>query len=540
MPKENSAWPPLAWQAAYLAYSENAAWWGGDAAELISLYGSNGGNTHGMAAAAKATRTARRQRSRFLFWGRGGDSPVPDRQPARRHHLPAAANLATYSSDLQFAQSPTFLIPGKDSDADSADVQLLNEIMNTDRSLSQLGAYGETKAALGAAISVPMWDTELAPGEVWWESFGPDSAIPTFRSGRLLDVTLWSEMVEGNVYWRLLAHHAVENKRGYIEYALFQGGKSTLGKRVELTAHELGESYADIVDHESRQYTGLDRLDAVYGINTPSIEWRLDPVLRYAGRSDFAQLHGLFDDLDRIWSSLIRDIRQGVGRTFLPSSYLTSMGRGKGAAFDDIAEYVTQLNMPGDINESGKLPIHHQQHQIRVDEHEQSIALTYKEILRKAGYSPSAWGDSGEQGGQITAREVEDRNAASERTRAKKNMHDRTTLGALARNMMGIHAHLFKSKGYDPKVTPTVDFPEISQESPKTIAETVAMLNAAGAISLMQSVARANPGWQPSQVTAEVEQIMRERGQEMPDPATLGRVTEAIESEDGEPDDDEQ
>ena len=542
MPTENTAWPPPAWLAAYIAYAENDAWWTGSRRRLESIYGGgsatkntlikphrNGGLVSDIVAGIK-------ERGASFFWGAKGRNLTPGAPQPIRTHLPAAANLATLSSDLQFAQSPRFLIPGQEADSKNEDAVLLRELMDADRSRAQLNIYGEMKAALGASICIPMWDEELAPGEVWWEAFGPDVAIPEFRNGRLAAVTLWSEQQQDRTFYRLLSHHAVEDQEGYIEHALFEGSEDNLGQRVPLASHPIGEQYATEVDDRSRVYTGLQRLDAVYGLNAPTVEWRKHPTLRYAGRSDFAQLHGLFDDLDRTWSSWMRDLRLGAGRTFMPSTYLTSLGRGRGAAFDDLAEYVTKIEMPGDLID-GRLPIHHQQHEIRVEQHERTLNAVYREILRKAGYSPSAWGDGGGQdGGQITATEVEDRNAASERTRSKKNLHDRQTLGELARLVLEVHSVKFGGGLKRLDDLPVVEFPEMSQEPPKELAETVAMLEAAGAISLLMKVTRANPDWTATQVSEEVKRIQQERGQEMPDPATLGRVAGQIEAQQGDED----
>ncbi len=541
MPTQNSPWPPPQWLAAYIAYAENDAWWTGSRRRLESVYGggsarSNLVKPHRNGGLVSDIVAGIRDRGASFFWGAKGRNLTPGAPQPVKTHLPAAANLATLSSDLQFAQSPRFLIPGEEADSTNDDAVLLRELMDADRSLAQLNIYGEMKAALGASISIPMWDADLAPGEVWWEAFGPDVAIPEFRNGRLVAVTLWSEQQEDRVYYRILSHHAVDQGVGYVEHALFKGSEDNLGQRVPLGDHPIGEHYVDLVDDKSRVATGLQRLDAVYGLNAPTVEWRRHPTLRYAGRSDFAQLHGLFDDLDRTWSSWMRDLRLGAGRTFMPSSYLTSAGRGRGATFDELAEYVTKLDMPGDLVDGG-LPIHHQQHEIRVEQHERTLNAGYREILRKAGYSPSAWGDGGgQEGGQITATEVEDRNAASERTRAKKNLHDRQTLGELARLVLEVHSAQYGGGLKKLDALPVVEFPEMSQEPPKELAETVALLEAAGAISLLMKVTRANPDWTATQVSAEVKRIQAERGQSMPDPSTLGRVVGAVESQQGDED----
>lgn len=541
MPTQNTPWPPPQWLPAYLAYAENNAWWTGNRKELEAVYGGNTGRP--TIPYARPTRNGRqstvgsslRERALSFFWGARGGTRTHGAPAPIRSHLPAAANLATLSSDLQFAVPPRFLIAGEEADSKDEIAVRLRDLMDTDRARAGFNIYGEAKAALGGTITIPMWDKDIAPGEVWFETFGADTTIPEFRSGRLAAVTLWSEIREDATYWRLLSYHGVDNGVGYIEHALFMGKVDNLGRRVPLTEHFIGAEYADLVDGQSRVLTGIDRLDAVYGINAPSIEWRRDPVLRYAGRSDFAQLHGLFDDLDRTWSSWQRDLRLGVGRTFVPSAYLQNLGRGQGAAFDDVAEYVTRLDVPGDVD--GGLAIHHQQHAIRVEEHLATLDATYREILRKAGYSPSSWGDHQSGGGNVTATEIEDRSAASERTRSKKNLHDRQTLSELARIVLDVDRVHFGGPGYDPKRLPFVEFPEMSQETPRDLAETVGLLDAAGAISLMQKVARSNPEWTATQVSDEVRAIRQERGLNAPDPAALGRVVEQTFNDDDDEED---
>src|SRR5690606_34550961 len=107
-----------------------------------------------------------------------------------------------------------------------------------------------------------------------------------------------------------------------------------------------------------------------------------------------------------------------------------------------------------------------QQFAIRVEEHEQTMRGIMREILRKAGYSPSSWGDPDQKGGQATATEIEQRTEQTERTRAKKNLYDRRVLSRMGSVALELDGLLFPGKGggrYDLNVA----FPELSRTDPK-------------------------------------------------------------------------
>ena len=72
-----------------------------------------------------------------------------------------------------------------------------------------------------------------------------------------------------------------------------------------------------------------------------------------------------------------------------------------------------------------------------------------------------------------------------------------------------------------------VVFPELSRTDPKSEAETIGLLNVAGAISTFMAVSRANPDWEKEQVDEEVARIQQKQAAEQPpDPATFGRNDE--------------
>jgi A118 family predicted phage portal protein len=520
MPAANTPWPPPAWADAYAQYAENDAWLTGDTRALASIYGAQGGGaTHTRHGQARRGGLAGAMST--MIWGR----PVPAGQQRTRLHVPIPADLATLASDLQYSDPPETSFAG-DEQHDEKALARLDGLMNSDEAHAMFNSQGEIKSALGATVIIPRWDTEVED-HVWLDYAAADAAVPVFRQRRLVEVTLWSEYLDGHVYWRHLEHHAP----GYIEHALYRGTQTNLGQRVPLQERPETEAYAALVDGESRILTGIDRLTAGYLPNAPAWSWRKQGVLADAGRSDFNQCIPLFGAMDEAFSSWMRDLKLGAGRLIVPEAYLRSLGPGAGAAFDTYQELFLGLNTPGKAGDG--MDLTPQQFQIRVEEHEQTMRGIMREILRKAGYSPSSWGDPDQKGGQATATEIEQRTEQTERTRAKKNLYDRRVLSRMGSVALELDGLLFPGKGggrYDLNV----QFPDLSRTDPKAEAETIGILKLADAISQWQAVKRVNPEWDDDQVQAEVDQILKEKGaQQPPDPVTFGRV-------DDEPEDDEQ
>ncbi|MDF2508466.1 MAG: phage portal protein [Microbacterium sp.] len=504
IPEQNTPWLPEPWGFAYRAFDENEAWWTGDTDRLEKLYRreAQGDATHqrrGVPMRGGIVGAASR-----MFWGR----PVPAGENRSRIHVPAAADLATLASDLVFAEPPAVGLPekqdGQTKDASKQAQARLDKIANSDDAHATYNQMGEQKSALGAAVLVTRWDVAVED-HVWLETVAADVVIPTFRSGRMVELTMWTEYRDGSTYWRHLEHHGI----GYIEHALFQGTEKNLGRRVSLNDRPETAVFATLVNDQSLIETSLDRLTASYNPNMPTAAWRKMGPLAYTGRSDFAQLHPLFDWLDETFSSWMRDLRLGAGKILVPDAMLDINAVGVGASFDAGREIFAGLNTPGDPSQ---MTIDKVQFDIRVEEHERTAAAVYREILRKAGFSPSAWGDyAGGGDGAMTATEVSDRKSASERTRDKKILRDRSAIARQASVAMELDGILFPGKGGGRYDDITVEFPDTSQESPLQLAQTLSLLDAAGAISTEQKVRRANPDWDDDQVRDEVAAIRADR-----------------------------
>jgi A118 family predicted phage portal protein len=510
LPEPNSAWPPPAWADAYATYAENEAWYLGDVDKLTKVYNRQQSTRPWYRVGGQVREGGLVGAMSRFFWGR----PVPAGQSRTRLHVPAAADLATLSSDLMFSEPPEVMLPSTDNEQAGLKnaQQRLDVIANSDEAHAMYNEMGELKAALGATVIVPEWNTTYSD-HVRLAHYGVDVVVPEFEGRYLTAATMWTEFVDGSKYYRHLERHEI----GRIEHALYLGSADKIGNRVPLQERPETAHLAALVNAESSILTGIDRLTVSYNLNMPTMAWRKRGVLANAGRSDFAQLHPLFDALDETWSSWMRDLKQGAGKVLVPESALQAGPMGSGAVFDSSQEFFTGLNAPGALD---SLSFDKVQFEIRVEEHERTAYAIYREILRKAGYSPSAWGDYG-TGGQITATEIDDRSKGSERTRDKKALYDKAALSQQASVALELDGKLFPGKGGGRFDGITVRFPEVSQEDPEKRARTLQLFDAARSISTEMRVRARVQGENltEAQILEEVDRVKQEQGTPAPDPA---------------------
>lgn len=518
LPEPNTAWPPAPWDVAYDAYAENEAWYIGDTDALEKLYRKAAQqNTADYSRRGTPMKGGVVGAASRMFWGR----PIPPGQSRTRLHIPAPADLATLSSDLLFSEPPEVQLAvaatrGKAASAVAASPtkeQLrLDLIANSDAAHAMFNTMGELKAVHGATVITSAWDLDIND-HVWLESTAVDVIVPEFRKGKLLAFTAWSAYKTNSVVWRHLERHSI----GAIEHALYEGTENNIGRRIPLAERPETAYLATMVNKDSVILTGIDKLTGSYNLNMPTRAWRKKGELAFAGRSDFAGLHPLFDALDECMSSWMRDLKLGGGKILVPDSVLTPNGIGQGASFDMGQEAFAGLNMPGDMS---KLSIDKVQFEIRVDEHERTAFALYREILRASGYSQSAWGDYA-SGSAQTATEVNDRDKASERTRDKKALYDKAAIAEQAQVALELDGILFPGKGGGKFDKPTVVFPDVSQVDPEKLARTLQYISAAGAASTRTLVDMLHPEWEEDAVDKEAARIRAELGSPAPDPSTF-------------------
>jgi hypothetical protein len=344
------------------------------------------------------------------------------------------------------------------------------------------------------------------------EAYDGDMGVPEYEFGRLVAVTFWSTYTTKDATWRHLVRHSV----GKIEHALYRSDGSGIGFRQPLANHLATKWLAEVSGPGARTdgvTTEFDvpakRLHVVYAPNMrKSRSFRKQGVLAEFGRSDFEGQLELFDALDETWSSLMRDLKQGAGHLFVNQALMQNNGPGQGASWDIRQEITTALNT---LPKVGGSPLLDQvQFKIRVDEHLAAGGAITKQILRGTGWSLSSYDEyAGGGGGARTATEINDQRRRSETTRDKKKRYQGSALSYIYSVALEIDGNIYPSQGGGPDLLVQSEFPEVSQVDPETEARTIQLLDAAGAISTLMKVSRANPGRDDDWLDNEVKAIVR-------------------------------
>ncbi|MGD6762054.1 phage portal protein [Streptomyces sp. BH097] len=485
LPANGSAWPPPNWARHYREMRLDDAWYSGDRHRLARIYGHHP-----------------EARERRKLWGR---KSVEHRMKKReqRLHVPLPGDIARTSADLLFADMPTVRVDDT-ATQDRLDV-LLDEGMVQE---TVLGAAEQAAALSGVFLRVT-WDHDLVPRPLL-TVMQPDAAIPEFRFSMLRAVNFWRELdgSTDSTVWRHIERH----EPGRIVHALYEGTSDNIGRRAPLGEHpDTADLAADAVldeDGETAVPTGITQLTAAYVPNMlPNRLHRSSPV----GRSDYAAVHDLFDGLDEVWTSWMRDIRLARARLIVPDGYLRSEGPGQGASFDDDREVWHGLKIPPTEGNGITLA----QFAIRVAEHQATADATVRQAVQTAGYDAAAFGLDGD-GQPVTATEVDARTARRMITRKKKAGYWRRTLADMLHVLLLVDAAQFGSQITPDR--PRVEFGDGVAESEQATATTLDLLNRAGAVSTATKVKILHPDWDDTAIAAEVDLILAETGAGAPDP----------------------
>lgn len=493
-----NTWPPKPFDTALAQISVHDAWYVGDPDALHKAYShQTGGRTRSSQHSGGIVGAVAR-----FFWGR----PMAASKQRTRLHVPIAADIATTSADLLFATPPRVLLPKQDAEgkADHPAQERLEAIVNTADLHSTFLEAAELAAAHGGAYLRIVWDID-ALDTPFLTVVAADGAIPTWRFGRLREVTFWT-IIHTN--GQLVVRHLETHLRGSIRHQVFEGTTTDLGRPVPLGNYEQTAWAAELVNDQALIETGTDRLTAAYIPNMlPQRRWRKITELAPLGRSDFDGVEGVFDAIDEVYSSWMRDIRLAKARLLVDQNLMETDGPGTGATFDDDQELFTAI--PGGAGSmQGGAGIDAKQFAIRWEEHQRTIQDLTRVALRAAGYSPGSFGDESVSV-QETATQVKSKERLTERTRAKKIRYWKAALGPLVQAMLEVDGVVFAPNGYD-GATPEVRFPEKAQQDVLELAETVEVLHRAEAVSLIMKIRMLHPDWDAVKVDEEVGRIQDE------------------------------
>jgi len=504
LPKNGTTWPPKSVRPLASKFAEWGAWFSAEPKSIARFYQRGGPSTTSRVGGVKGAL------QRF-WWGRPTSQ---ESDTAEQAHIPVASDIATGSSNLLYSEPPVFTCSEGDNqtslDAYSEDFH------------RELSAGAEIGAALGGRYHRVTWDRALL-GTPFITTINPESAVPEFRYGRLVAVTLWFTVdISGQRYTRHLERHELDTAgNGLIIHGLYEGGADSLGMVRPLTEHPSTAHLAEVVDENGAVRDGrTPGLCVAYVANqTPQRgEWRFDPIGQHLGRSDYDGVEGLMDNLDEAFSSWMRDIRIGKGRVMVPYDYMRDNGPGLGADFDLDRTVYDALNvMPG---EAAGSQIVAQQFKIRVDEHERTCNDILVHILNTAGYSPSTFGVGGD-GVAMTATEVQARERKSFLTRGRKIRIERPAVSRLLTKMLSIDAAIFGTTGLITDAKVTVEFGDNVQDSMLTIATTVETLYRAKSASVRTRLQILHPQWDEPRIDEEVTAILSEDGT-VTDPFSIG------------------
>lgn len=503
LPEKSIAWPPAHCKEASNSYKAWDAWYSGDADRLQDVYQVTNGvggaidpKAQAMTAAGSVTLA---QNARF-FWG---NPPQDDELRHTKLHIPLAGDIAATSADLLFGEPPSIRVSDKEALGFDETNTAIERFM-AEGLVPTLWESAETGSALGGSYVRVTWDPEVADIPLW-DVIPPDAAVPEWRSGRLYAVTFWREVdrSQGTVY-----RHLERHERGRVYHGLYKGDTDRLGTRIQLADHPETASFGTLVNSEGFVATGATGLSAEYFPNL-----RPNRLIRGSllGRSDYAGIEQAMDALDETWSSLMRDVRLGKGRMIVPESYLEANGPGKGARFNAERQFFTPVKaLPDDDG----ISLEQVQFEVRVEQHLTACRALTAQAVRGAGYSVSTFGDFETAGGAATATEIQARNKRSYSTRGRKIGYVKPPLARLVKAGLEIYRAKFPQAaagvvGHLPDVV----FPDGVQTDELTVAKTVQLLDAAGAVSKRTKIELVHPQWDTDRIDEELDAIGSEADQ---------------------------
>lgn len=491
IPEPHTPWPPPAHQRFHTAYERWAAWYEGDREALARVYGGASGHRfdpkhHPSTEAGGVVGAIAR-----WFWGQ----PVPTHQRSPKVHVPVAADIASTSANLLFAEPPALTVPEDEDGAEAAQARL-DELFD-ERAWAQLLNAAEIETGIGGAYLRVGWDSDVVRRPLL-TVIGPESAVPTFRWGHLAEVTfVWQLGERDGGVLRHLEHHSA----GRVEHALMLGQEENLGRLLPLTDHPSTEGL--VVDAEGGIATGIDMLDVVYVPFAPHRGWRNDPVGQHLGRPAIAGVEPLMDALDEIYTAWMRDVRLAKARAVVPQTYLQSLGPGRGADFDlDRELFVGVSALAG----TDQMPLHVVQPDIRHEQHAATAMALYERVVVGAGFSAQTFGLTGEVA--MTAAESFARERKTHHTRGGQVRRWASALADLAVIMLAVDAEVFGSGV--PVIRPDVEFPPMVRDNPEAQARTAQLLFNAESASTETRVRVVHPSWDQEQIAEEVAAIERQ------------------------------
>ena len=437
-----------------------------------------------------------------MFWQRKGKCKV---------HVPVAADIAAVSANLLFAEEPFFTTYDESTEESENNQQKrLDELVQKNNIHGKLNEGAESCAALGDVYLKLNWrkDNPLVDYPVMTVVHG-DSAWPEFLLGVLQGIHFFT-VLKRDIKTQKVTRVYELYQPGKITMAIFEGDTTTLGQ--------------DVSDTELSKY-GFEReikppVDDMLAVHIPNMKPNRMFVDLDLGRSDFDELRDAMDSLDEAYSSWMRDVRLGKGRTIVPAEYLKrkpqEMLEGLAASasweFDPEIESYVALDMQ-DAN--GNTPgITLQQFNIRSGEHAATCMDLLRNIVSIAGYAPQTFGmDISGMAQSGTALHIREKKSYD--TRGKKQTYWKAPLEQIMTAMIHLDNALWPDKGSDADDQVKVKFADGAANDITTMAGAVQMMVAANAASMLTRLQMLHPDWTRKQLNDEIARIDEENTKAM-------------------------
>lgn len=507
-------WPPKPVAVAYEKFVPWSAWYSGDPDELAAFY---------MQVSQRVTNRPHARPSQFRgglvgtlarwFWGQ----PIPQGEKRSKIHVPLAADIASTSASLMFAEAPNIMVPDGITDTSGTTADTIQRLVDDEYYTALLEGM-EVNAALGGVYLCVVWDKDVSD-KPWIRAIHADAAVPEWTYGRLSAVTFWRVLHQdaSNVVRHLERYEMVGGQAVWM-HGVYKGDMINLGQPQPLGDYPETADFVDQLDGDDGQtiQLGIDQLPVVYIPNMrPNRMWRDQPAAAHFGRSDYAGVEGVFDAIDETMSSWMRDLRLGKGRVIVPDQYIRDRGPGRGGVWDAEQEAYEGFSMlPGSPPQ-----ITLNQFAIRVAEHSQTMQELITMAVGMAGYSGQTFGLTGDVA--MTATEVAAKERKSLITRKKKLAYAKPQLQNLTQVQLKVGIAVF---GWNVlPIRPDIQFGDVVQEDPNALAGTLQLLRVAEAASTLTMVKMLHPDWSEQDQKNEVKRIMHEKGMvPVANPDTIG------------------
>lgn len=491
MPLPNNptqVWPPEDWSSIYADYAEHAAWYGGDMDKLATIYAGRIYSPYDVHSFQIGSTLGEEIRNLI--------------------HVPAAADIAGTSAAMLFGEHPKIRIAeaheeNPPSDATTAQ-EWLDEMIEATELHSRISEAADHCSGIGGVFLKVDWDTSLMEFPII-NIAQADNALPEFQFGFLKAVTFWRVIQDdGKTVLRLLERH----EPGYVLSGLYKGSAEKLGDQIGLEAHSSTAGIQEVIE------TQIPGLTCVY---IPNIKPNRKRRGSGIGQADTAGLESLMNSLDYAYTSLLRDIRVGLGRIAAPAEYFETDGSGTWK-FDEFREVYLKLDAQPGVNGMGS-DITTSQFLIRTTEHLEAAQGFLRQIYSGAAYSPQSFGLD-IQGNAESGTALKIRERKSIQTTGKKGDYWVPRLKYIVNVAMDIARIHLSAKLGDYKAD--VELQDSVESDITTVATSVDLLNRAQALSIRTKIKMVHPDWSLQEVDEEASKIEEEIGASVPDVTMLG------------------